>query len=52
VTSAACYAAVRPVVAAYQNRRRNRLMEAASRRVHERLSRRRLKTNPAPDPSD
>ena len=52
VTSAACYAAVRPVVAAYQNRRRNRLMEAASRRVHDRLSRRRLKTNPAPDPSD
>ncbi len=35
LTSAAFYFALRPIVAAYQNRRRNRLMERARSRVHE-----------------
>ena len=52
VTAAACYWALRPVVAAYQKRRRAKLMAAARTRVHERLARTRLKTNPAPDPAD
>ena len=52
VAGAACYAAVRPVVAAYQTRRREKLVAAASRRVHERLARRPLKTNPAPDAAE
>jgi uncharacterized protein (DUF2062 family) len=47
--SAGCYLAVRPVVAAYQNRRRTKLMAAAKRRVHASLEARRIKTNPAPD---
>jgi uncharacterized protein (DUF2062 family) len=47
--STGCYFAVRPVVAAYQNRRRTKLMKAAKRRVHASLEARRIKANPAPD---
>jgi uncharacterized protein (DUF2062 family) len=52
LAAAVCYWAVRPVVAAYQTRRRAKLVAAAGRRVHERLARRPLKVNPAPDPAD
>ena len=51
-TSVACYFAVRPLVAAYQNRRRTKLMKAAKRRVHASLEARRIKANPAPDLAD
>jgi uncharacterized protein (DUF2062 family) len=47
--SAACYFALRPLVAAYQNRRRGKLMAAAKARVHAGLAGHRLKTNPTPD---
>ena len=50
VASAGCYFAVRPIVAAYQGRRREKLMAAARARVHARLAAHRIKTNPAPEP--
>ncbi|MEE3098416.1 MAG: DUF2062 domain-containing protein [Pseudomonadota bacterium] len=38
--SAACYFAMRPVIATYQNRRRLKLMERAKQRVHDAAERR------------
>jgi uncharacterized protein (DUF2062 family) len=49
IASVACYCLMRPVVAVYQNRRRNKLMKAAKARVHAGLAGHRLKANPAPD---
>lgn len=49
LVSATAYLILRPIVAAYQDRRRSRLMSTARTRVAAGLSRSRVKVNPVPD---
>ena len=49
IASSMAYLLLRPVVAAYQDRRRNRLVSRAQARVSAGLSRSRMKANPVPD---
>ncbi len=50
--AAACYLLLRPVIAAYQDRRRARLVAAARARVAAHLADRRPKTNPVAEPAE
>ena len=52
LTGGLCYWLLRPAVAAYQDRRRNQLIESARRRVQAGLSRVPVKTNPLPEGID
>jgi uncharacterized protein (DUF2062 family) len=49
LASTVAYLVLRPIVAAYQDRRRSKLVSTARARVAAGLSRRRVKVNPVPD---